>query len=221
MDHRYKMQAKLKCLDLFCKQGGVSRGLADAGFEPVGVDINPQPLYPYTFIQADAMTCSLDGYDFYWASPPCQLFSNLKALARRHYDDLIEPIRSRLLATGKPFVIENVPGSPLRNPILLCVTMFGLKVKRHRLFECHPTIYPLLPPHACRGKAGFTNSTRGISAFKHKAKLICVTGHNFIVADARAAMGIDWMTHEGLREAIPPAMSRFIGELMIKQITTR
>lgn len=207
----------MRALDLFCKQGGASKGLADAGFNLTGVDVHPQPRYPFTFIQADALAFPLDGYDFYWPSPPCQLFSRLKGLATHDYQDLIDPIRRRLLSTGKPFVIENVPGAPLVNPILLCGTMFGLKVKRHRLFECHPPIYPLLPPHACPGRAGFTNAFRGVSAFKNGAHLISVVGHNFNVNDAAAAMQIDWMTQDGLREAIPPAMSCFIATTLLQQ----
>jgi DNA (cytosine-5)-methyltransferase 1 len=209
----------LKCLDLFCKQGGASRGLADAGFDVTGLDIDPQPLYPYTFIQADATTYPLDGYDFYWASPPYQRYSKLKGLVTKQYPDLVSLIRDRFAATGKPFVIENVPGAPLENPLLLCGTMFGLKVRRHRLFECHPPLYPLLPPHGCKGTAGFTNAYRSVSSFSNGAQLICVVGHNFNVTDARAAMGIDWMNREGIREAIPPAMSHFIGSLMIDHLT--
>src|SRR4030042_95566 len=148
----------MKALDLFCKQGGASKGIADAGLDVTGIDLTNQPLYPFHFIQADALTFPLHGYDFYWASPPCQPFTRLKPLVTNHYHDLIAPIRARLLATGKPFVIENVPGAPLINPLLLCGTMFGLKVKRHRLFECHPPIYPLLPPHSCSARAGFTNA---------------------------------------------------------------
>jgi DNA (cytosine-5)-methyltransferase 1 len=208
-----------KCLDLFCKQGGVSRGLAKAGFDVTGVDIDPQPLYPYNFIQADATAYQLDGYDFYWASPPCQRYSRLKGLTKRQYADLVSIIRDRLAATSKPFVIENVPGSPLVNSLLLCGTMFGLKVRRHRLFECHPPIYPLLPPHGCRGKAGFTNAYRGVSSFKAGAKLLCIVGHNFSVSEAREAMGIDWMDREGLREAIPPVMAKFIGLAMMDYLT--
>lgn len=208
------MTKQPKCLDLFCKQGGSAKGLNDAGFEVVGIDKDLQARYPFAFIQADALTYSLEGYDFYWASPPCQAFSTASRISGKQYPNLIPAIRERLLATGKPFVIENVPGAPLINPVMLCGTMFGLKVKRHRLFECHPPIYPLLPPCGCKGKAGFTNAYRGVSSFANKARLISVVGHNFLTEDAKSAMGIDWMTREGLREAIPPTMAQFIGEQM-------
>jgi DNA (cytosine-5)-methyltransferase 1 len=145
----------------------------------------------------------------------------LKSLVTNHYQDLIAPIRARLLTTCKPFVIENVPAAPLINPILLCGTMFGLKIKRHRLFECHPPIYPLLPPHSCRGRAGFTNAHHGVSAFKNHARLICVVGHNFNSTDARAAMQIPWMTSDGLREAIPPIMAHFITSAVLHLTTNR
>lgn len=206
---------KPRCLDLFCKQGGVSKGLVSAGYDVTGLDIDDQPLYPFPFIKANALTYPLDDFDFYWASPPCQLYSRLKGLVKHSYVDLIVDVRNRLKSTGKPFVIENVPGSPLLNPILLCGTMFGLKVRRHRLFECHPSIYPLLPPHACKGKFGYTNTYKGVSSFANGAKLICVVGHNFNTIDAKSAMVIPWMNREGLREAIPPVMAEFIGRIMI------
>lgn len=196
-------------------------GYYQAGFEVVGVDIEPQPHYPFEFHEADALTYPLEGFDAYHASPPCQPFSKLKGLSTKNYPNLITLVRDRLLATNKPFVIENVPGSPLVNPLLLCGTMFGLKVKRHRLFECHPPIYPLLPSHGCRGKAGFTNAYRGVSSFRIGAKLLCVVGHNFSVSEAREAMGIGWMGREGLREAIPPAMAQFIGLAMMEIVLER
>lgn len=211
----------LRCLDLFCKQGGASSGLAAAGFSVTGLDIAPQPYYPFDFIQADALDYSLDGYDFYWASPPCQNYCRLKGLVKYNYPDLIHRIRQRLTATGKPFVIENVPGAPLLNPLLLCGTMLGLRVKRHRIFECHPPIYPLLPPHTCRGRLGFTNAFRGVSSFKNGAKLISVVGHNFSTPDAQTAMAIPWMTADGLREAVPPAMSYFIALSMFDTLSRR
>ena len=208
----------MKALDLFCKQGGVSKGMADAGLEVEGVDIKPQPRYPFTFYQADALTFPLEGYDFYWASPPCQLWSKATAIHGYDHDDLITPIRQRLLATGKPFVLENLEGAPLENALMLCGTMFGLKVRRHRLFECHPPIYPLLPPCACKGKMGYTAAHNGQSSLRRGAKLISVAGHNFIVSEAKIAMGIDWMSQDGLREAIPPVMAQFIvNEMKLKQ----
>lgn len=122
---------KPKLLDLFCGAGGAAMGYHRAGFEVTGIDINPQPHYPFKFIQADAMTYPLGGFDCYHASPPCQRYSILTRGLHQdrieNYPDLIAPIRDRLLHTGKPYVIENVEGARklLINPVKLCGTMFG------------------------------------------------------------------------------------------------
>lgn len=138
-------KAKLRALDLCCCAGGVTKGLQRAGFHVTGVDINPQPRYcGDRFFQADALTFPLDGYDFIWASPPCQAFSRLRHLHPKERPNLIPSIRARLVAQGTPYVIENVPEAPLggENLIMLCGTMFGLRTKdgraelrRHRHFE--------------------------------------------------------------------------------------
>jgi DNA (cytosine-5)-methyltransferase 1 len=135
----------MRALDLFCKAGGVALGLHRAGFEVVGVDIEPQPNYPFRFIQANALEFDLGDFDFYWASPPCQGFTAYKRRPGhvRPRANLIPPMRERLLATGKPFCIENVPGAPLQNPFTLCGSMFGLDVRRHRNFE---TNFPVTTP---------------------------------------------------------------------------
>lgn len=168
-------------------------GYHRVGFEVVGVDIKPQPHYPFEFHQADALTYPLEGFDAYHASPVCKGLSQASAcrpgLAETYPND-IPAIRGRLLPTGKPYVIENVPWAHqhLRNPLTLCGTMFGLKIKRHRLFECSFEIYPLLPPCGCRGRAGYTAAHDGFSSWGNGARLISVAGHNFSVADARIAM---------------------------------
>ena len=120
----------MRALDLFCGAGGASMGLHRAGFDVVGVDIVPQKHYPFTFIQADALTFPLDGFDFVWASPPCQFASVLTAQHRHKHSNLIPAIRERLQAAGVPYLIENVAGarSHLRNPIMLCGSMFGLQI---------------------------------------------------------------------------------------------
>lgn len=136
-----------RLLDLFCGAGGCSKGYADAGFDVVGVDKEKQSRYPFTFIQADALKYLAECghcFDAIHASPPCQLFSPLRHLPnfkKNAHEDLIEPTRAALIATGKPYVIENVPGAPLIEPFTLCGTMFGLRtdcgaeLRRHRLFE--------------------------------------------------------------------------------------
>lgn len=194
-------------------------GLCQAGFDIEGVDINPQPHYPFKFYQADALSFNLSGYDAYWASPPCQKFSVANKIhGDRGYCDLIEPIRERLQATGKPFVIENVRGAPLRNKMMLCGTMFGLQIRRHRYFECSFPIYFAPASCSCKGKFGYTNASRGQSSFKKGARLICVAGHNFILKEAQIAMGIDWMNQDEIAEAIPPAYSEYLGKYMAEAL---
>ena len=213
-----------KLLDLFCGAGGASMGYHRAGFEVEGVDIKPQPHYPFKFYQADALEFPLEGYDAYHASPECK--AHCQAIAcrpgyRDKYQDQITPIRPRLIATGKPYVIENVPWAKhlLVNPIMLCGTMFGLKVKRHRYFESNVDLGLFLPATcACRGRAGYTNADKGFSSFERGAKLISVAGHNFCVADGRLAMGIYWANQLGLSQAIPPAYTEYIGKYLIKYL---
>ncbi len=127
----------MRLLDLFCKAGGAGFGYHLAGFEVTGVDIMPQRHYPFDFIQADALEVDLSGFDVIHASPPCQRFSQLTTMHGPvdHHEDLVDLTRQRLIDSGLPFIIENVPAAPLRNPILLCGSMFGLKVRRHRIFE--------------------------------------------------------------------------------------
>src|SRR5579863_7270873 len=130
-----------KILDLCCCAGGAAVGYARAGFEVVGVDIDPQPHYPFEFWQMDALRLNyaqLLTFDAIHASPPCQGYCTVTSSARRRgvvYPDIYRPIKRMLVASGLPYIIENVPGSPARNAVKLCGTQFGLKVYRHRLFE--------------------------------------------------------------------------------------
>lgn len=210
--------AKLRALDLFCCAGGASMGLHRAGFDVVGVDIRPQPRYPFEFHQGDALTYPLDGFDFIWASPPCQRFSDL---AKRNgngndWPDLVDPIRSRLIATGSAFVIENVEGAPLRRDLVLCGTMFhGLRVLRHRIFEAN--FYLPQPAHGKHPHV-FTMDKRKSHFGKldqNNAFVQVTGGGNCSKANAASAMGIDWMTKCELNEAIPPAYSEYIGKAAI------
>ncbi len=205
---------KPRLLDLFCGAGGAAVGYHRAGFEVVGVDIKPQPHYPFEFHQDDAMTFPLDGFDAIHASPPCQRFSDL---AKRNgnaseWPDLIDPIRRRLVATGLPYVIENVDGAPLLDPIVLCGTMFpGLRVLRHRLFESN--IHLEAPAHG-KHPLVFTHDRRKAhyGRLDEDTAFVQVTGGgNASVANKRAAMGIDWMIGHELNEAIPPAYTELIG----------
>ena len=213
---------RLRLLDLFSCAGGAGMGYHRAGFEVVGVDLVHQPRYPFEFHQADAfefLAAHWQEFDVIHASPHCQPHSKTRAIHKnKTWDpttknnavaDQVDHLRPLLQATGKPYVIENVPGAPLINPIRLRGNQFGLRVIRDRLFEVHPWILssPLTPI------TGTTNSHRGMST---GGKYITVAGHNFLVAEAREAMGIDWMNGKELAQAIPPAYTEWIGKQLLE-----
>jgi len=207
---------KPRLLDLFCGAGGASMGYYRAGFEVEGVDIKPQPHYPFKFYEADALEFSLDGYDAYHASPPCEantvLFPDTLHKKAYGHTDCIPETRIRLETTSKPWVIENVPNADMNTVIILCGTMFGLKVFRHRLFESN--IMLLQTPHQrhTARTAGKGHTPKDSETFW------TVTGHIGNLRGASRAMGIDWMTMPELVEAIPPAYTEYIGGYLIKTI---
>lgn len=204
----------MKALDLFCGAGGAAMGLHLAGFdEIVGVDISPQPHYPFEFVQADATTFPLDGYDLIWASPPCQAYSLAQRIRNREHPDHIPALRKRLQCSSTPWVIENVPGAPLRDPVELCGAMFGLRVYRHRLFEC--SFYVRQPHHQ-----DHVAPLRKMGRRVQPGEFMHVVGNFSGVELAREAMGISWMKRDELREAIPPAYSEFIGRKAVLAIAT-
>ena len=204
-------------LDLFCCAGGAGMGYSQAGFRVIGVDIEPQPVYPFPFIQHDALTLDprfLALFDAIHASPPCQSYSDL---AKRNgngdsWPRLIEPVREVLIRTGLPYVIENVEGAPLRDPAILCGTMFdGLRVIRHRLFE---TNFPIAVPSHREHPLVHTFDRRKNHYGKtdDRKDFVQVTGGgNCTIAAARDAMGINWMTKKEINEAIPPVYTRWVG----------
>lgn len=200
-----------KILDLFGGAGGAARGYQLAGFYVVGVDLAPQPRYAGdAFIQADALTFPLDGFAAIHASPPCQRYSAVTpASKRREHPDLIGPIRERILATGLPYVIENVAGAPLINPFRLCGSSFGLPLQRHRYFESNVT----QPEIRCEHH----DLPKNVPIFRHGkwylSRFVNVYGTGGGKAADRwaEAMGIDWMTRPEMAEAIPPAFTEFIG----------
>lgn len=211
---------KPRLLDLFCGAGGAAKGYQRAGFYVVGVDIKPQPNYcGDEFVHGDAMTVlSFHGWDFLQtfdavhASPPCQAYTRARKLRSREHPDLIAPVRERLAnywtSHWTPWVIENVVGAPLQNPALLCGTMFGLRVYRHRLFETSwPLPFTLHPAHH-RQQVKMGRPVQ-------EGDVIQPVG-NFSGAEyARRAMDTPWMTQQDMREAIPPAYTEWIGgELM-------
>lgn len=196
-------------------------GLHRAGFDVVGVDIEPQPHYPFAFIQGDALNPPVDltAFDFIWASPPCQDYSALKALSSHRRGKMIPVIRDALTKSGKPFAIENVVGSELRNPIRLCGTMFGLGVWRHRLFEMSNP--PLLTPmcnHALCPEPIDVTGTGGPFNGVRKATGGGASRKPRNLAHAREVIGIDWMNRKELSQAVPPAYAEFIGRAAMKQI---
>lgn len=210
-----------KLLDLFSGAGGAGMGYSRAGFDVTGVDMDPQPRYPFPFIQADALEYAAahgHEYDVIHASPPCQRYSSITKAAGTsdNYPDLIAPTRELLKRLGKPYVIENVPGAPLDNPLMLCGTMFGLLVVRHRLFETNPTLW--WPPQPCQHERKVVKHGRRPDRKKHYA---AATGHFSDVEFVREAMGIDWMTATELAQAIPPSYTEFIGKQLRQYVCVK
>lgn len=232
----------MKLLDLYCGGGGAGMGYHRAGFEVVGVDINPQPNYPFTFIQADALEyVAAHGheYDAIHASPPCQQYSISTSFAKQKgatYSDLVTPTRELLDVTGKPYIIENVPGAPIRPDITLVGYIFGLKVIRRRLFELNFfCLQPIIPPKKGSVYAGDFVSVFGSGSWKpsnwsRKSQLkngistqILPAWRKKTIRETWAyAMGIDWhLTTKELSQSIPPAYTEFIGSELMRQLTCK
>ena len=188
-------------------------GYHRAGFDVVGVDLHPQPRYPFAFHQADAMTFPLDGFDAVHASPPCQDHSPLRAVAGEHGTGwMLAATRERLQDWGGLWVIENVMGATMRSPVVLCGGMFGLRTYRHRQFEISHAVPMLVEPHhpPHRARTSTKKRRQGFAAGMH----ISVTGDvgSWVGPDV---MGIDWMIGNELSQAIPPSYTQFIGEQLI------
>ena len=214
---------KPRLLDLFCCAGGAALGYSRAGFEVVGVDIDPQPHYPFSFIQADALTLDpafIASFDAIHASPPCQSYSDLaKRNGNGHeWPRLIEPTRKILMRSHRPYVIENVDGAPLLNPVILCGTMFPSSAARHRLFEANFVI--MAPPHKKHPKCHTFDRRKSHYGKTDEWKdFVSVNGGgNCTIAAARDAMGIDWMTKDEINESIPPAYTELVGEQLLRHI---
>jgi DNA (cytosine-5)-methyltransferase 1 len=216
---------------------GYSRAFPDAAI--VGVDINPQPRYPFSFVQADAMTYPLDGFDFIHASPPCQAYTTMRVMPNAGvHPELVGPTRVRLQATGLPWVMENVPGAPLNagppslftdeSGVVLCGTMFGLndgtfELRRHRLFESNVPLVQL----ACRhrlpviGFYGDHARTRQRTVNGNRDRGGDITGIARKMPLVRDLLGIDWMTWHEATQAIPPAYTEFIGHALAAHLMER
>lgn len=207
-----------RLLDLFCGAGGASAGYASAGFDVTGADIKPQRHYPFEFILGDALMLALADFDAFHASPPCQRFTRFRFSQPQrdnYHPDLIGKIRRRLEATGRPFVIENVAGAPLRSPVRVCGTSFGLGVERgllwrHRYFESNCALNGTACKHD--GRPAVMVAGHGKDGYR---------GSGLAAAEASAAMRIDWMNRDELAEAIPPIYAEYIGLQLIAYASLR
>ena len=219
-----------RLLDLFCGAGGAGWGYYLAGFDVTGVDIKPQPHYPLRFVQGDALEyLAAHGheYDAIHASPPCQAFTALGRLWKSdityqsRHPDLVADTRRLLERIGRPYVIENVPGSPLNTRVILCGAMFGLKVYRHRWFETSFLCFQLqhTPHHDHTPSAGRGLSPKGfISVTGTGGAMGLTVPYMKYVSEA---MGIDWMDRAGISQAIPPAYTRHIGTQLRRVLDNR
>jgi DNA (cytosine-5)-methyltransferase 1 len=199
-----------RLLDLFCGAGGAAVGYHRAGFDIVGIDIAPQPNYPFEFIQADALKVLpiIGCFDVIHASPPCKAHTKTGWAYHFDYhanhDDLLTPTRVLLQLCRTPWVIENVPGAPMRVDVALCGSEFGLGVRRHRWFELSWPHFTLMPPcdHSKRVVSPHGNPNRFKGTRQQWAE----------------AMGIDWMTAPELAQAIPPAYTEWIGTQLLAHL---
>jgi DNA (cytosine-5)-methyltransferase 1 len=256
-----------RLLDLYCCAGGAGRGYVDAGFDVYGVDIKPQPNYPYPFHQGDVLEVvaallrgerlrfvGRDGEGFMLgladfaavhASPPCQFFSRTHGIhpegrtgggnggykaprpraARDDHVNLMPQTRALLVASGLPYIIENVVDAwrAMVDPILLCGTMFGLRTYRHRCFEANFLIVPPGHPAHTQGQTKGEGNSQGkgcgYSASTHGAAMITIAGNNFNRREGMAVMGIDWeATQKEVAQMIPPAYSAFIGRQLMARL---
>lgn len=201
----------MRVLDLYCCQGGASAGYRAAGFDVVGVDLSPQPRYPFRFVQADALEYVRSrgsAFGFIHASPPCQHDSDCQRIQGREHPDLIGPTREALNATGVPWVIENVGGAvpKLRDPVRLCGAMFGLHTYRHRYFETGGGFSFKAPRHPAH-----TRETVKMGRSLRPGDFYHAVGNFSGVEYVRKDMDVPWMNRDGIRECIPPVYAEYIG----------
>ena len=212
-------------LDLFCGAGGAAMGYHRAGFDVVGVDIVPQPHYPFEFHQGDAMTWPLDGYDAIHASPPCQDHSVLN-MAKHGTGWMLAETIERLRVNGAPWIVENVQGAKREMGgawTMLCGSTFGLSVdspfgtahlRRHRLFAS--SILLMTSPCQCAGK--LTLGVYGHGDSPSQRHRLYAHGYKGDAEQRRTVMGIDWMNRDELSQAIPPAYTEFIGAQLLQHV---
>jgi len=213
----------MRLLDLFCGGGGASAGYVMAGFEVVGVDIVKKKSYPYEFYKADAIEILNDkefiaNFDIIHASPPCQFYSITGNLMRAQgkttsKPDLLAQVRNLLVATGKPYIIENVPGAPMTG-VTLCGSMFGLKVRRHRIFESNLPLVTSKCDHKSQGRpVGVYGSINDEIPKGGKTAATLLEG--------QLAMGINWLGWGNLKESIPPAYTYYLGKQVLSESSAK
>lgn len=223
--------SKPRLLDLFCGAGGAAMGYHRAGFEVVGVDIEPQPHYPFEFHQADALDMlrevlhyrrvhGVSGFDAIHASPPCQAYSDLQKQNKREYPRLVEPVRALLEVVRLPYVIENVEGAPLINPVRLCGSGFGRRLQRHRLFECSG--FFAMGVGCAHG--AFAADLPALRSTASGSRFVGVYGTGGGAAKDievwREVMDVPWMqTKAEVAEAIPPYYTEHIGGYLMAALT--
>lgn len=216
-----------RLLDLFCCAGGAARGYADAGFEVVGVDINPQPNYPYEFHQGDALEFLAEHgseFDVIHGSPPCQGYLNLGAVNRalgRTYEhpDLIAATRELMAATGKPYVIENVADAKpmLRDPVRICGTGLGQPIRRHRLFESNVPLMGVACRHDLYTEPRYWTGWRPKG--EHRlSTVVQIYGNAGGREHWPAALGVDWMTAKEMTECVPPSYTEHLGRQLVDHL---
>lgn len=226
------MKRKPKLLDLYCKAGGAAVGYARAGFEVFGVDIEPQPRYPFEFAQYDAIeylkNADLSEFAAIHASPPCQAHTRAQYLSRARnggnygdHKDFIAATRELLERSGKPYIIENVVGAPLKNPLSLCGTQFkNLYTQRQRIFESNIELQPPeTPPQRKKTPtAGNGFGEDGFIAICGSGGVRGMNAKQIVLYWGFALGGIDWMNRAELAEAIPPAYTEFLGKQILKHL---
>ena len=195
--------------DLFCGAGGAGMGLSRAGFEVVGYDLKPQPNYPFEFHQQDALDVDLSGFDAVWASPPCQAYSTITRDKAIH-PDLYIPTRQLLIESQKPYIIENVIGAPYDSGIILCGSMFDMRVRRHRNFETSWMMFRPQCRHQEQGRP-ITVTGNGGGTYRHSDK--------GVKSEWPVVMGMPWATPKECTQAIPPAYSEYLGAELLATLT--
>lgn len=207
-----------RLLDAFCCQGGASAGYAAAGFDVTGIDLHPQPRYPFTFIQGDAVEYILKHgheYEAIAASCPCQRYTLCQRIQGNEHPDLIGPTREAILSTGRPGIIENVPEAApeLRDPVMLCGASFGLHTYRHRLFEPVGGFTLEVPEHP-----EHVHPTVKMGRPLREGDWYHAVGNFSNVPYVRCDLGVPWMSRDGIRECIPPAYTQHLGRQLIQHL---